>query len=87
MSLQLLLDFVGDGFQLAFAFATGDDKIISDKRDRARVEQKNVRAFLVRNNVDDQARQFARFQSACLRSVEITSMVARIRERVKWLGK
>ncbi len=47
MSFQLLLDFVGDGFQLAFAFATGDDKVIGDKRNRARVEQKNVRAFFI----------------------------------------
>lgn len=66
MNFQLLLDLVGDGFELALAFATGDDKVISDKRNRARVEQENVRAFLIRNNVNDQARQFARFQSVCL---------------------
>jgi hypothetical protein len=59
---ESLVNAVEDGLDLTFAVGGADDKIVSDERDRADVQQDNVFALLVRDDVNDDMSQFGRFQ-------------------------
>lgn len=60
--LQLLLNFVRYRFHLPFVVRRRNDEIIGDERDWARIEQQNIRALFFGNQIQNDAREFVRFQ-------------------------
>ncbi len=59
---QPLVDAVQDGLDLALALACGDDEVVGDERDGADIEQDNILALLVCDDVDYDVSQLAGFQ-------------------------
>ena len=62
MEFQLLLDLIGNCFHLPLIVGSSNDKIIGEKRNGTRVQQQDIRAFFVGNQIQNQASERNRFQ-------------------------
>lgn len=63
LHFELFLNFIRDRFQLPLALRRPDHEIIGDERYGACVEHENIFAFFVGDNVNDNSREVAWFQS------------------------